>query len=62
MKLINTSSLEIESFSGKLPPYAILSHTWGAESEEVTLQEMITKPRTPATKAKWSYMEIVKRC
>ncbi|KAK1761559.1 vegetative incompatibility protein HET-E-1 [Echria macrotheca] len=31
MRLINTSSLEIEEFhGGNVPKYAILSHTWGA--------------------------------
>jgi hypothetical protein len=24
-----------------IPPYAILSHTWGADAEEVTFEDMI---------------------
>ncbi|KAK4449018.1 HET domain-containing protein [Podospora aff. communis PSN243] len=37
MRLINTTTLEmVEKFSD-IPPYAILSHTWG--SEEVTLKD-----------------------
>ena len=26
---------------GKIPPYAILSHTWGSDGEEVTYQDMV---------------------
>ena len=30
MRLINTVTLELEEYIGKnIPPYAILSHTWG---------------------------------
>lgn len=42
MRLINTTTLTIEEFKSKHPPYAILSHTWGAE--EVTFEEY-TQPR-----------------
>ena len=39
MRLLNTSTLQLESFFGRETPlYAILSHTWG--DEEVTLQDM----------------------
>jgi hypothetical protein len=38
MRLINTKSIEVERFTGKVPPYAILSHRW--EEEEVTLEDM----------------------
>ncbi|KAK1751053.1 vegetative incompatibility protein HET-E-1 [Echria macrotheca] len=38
MRLINVRSLELSEFFGKnIPPYAILSHTWGPE--EVTFQD-----------------------
>lgn len=38
MRLINVVTYELkEFFTEKTPPYAILSHTWGAE--EVTLQD-----------------------
>ncbi|KAK4205078.1 heterokaryon incompatibility protein-domain-containing protein [Triangularia verruculosa] len=41
MWLLNTTTLDLESFSDNdLPPYAILSHTWGPPSEEVTFVEM----------------------
>jgi Heterokaryon incompatibility protein (HET) len=45
MRLLNTSSLEIENFLGsKVPRYAILSHRWG--DDEVSLQEFrcLTEP------------------
>jgi hypothetical protein len=38
MRLINTSTRQLEDFIGlEIPKYAILSHTWG--TDEVTLQE-----------------------
>ena len=38
MRLINTGDLRLEEFFGdKIPPYAILSHTW--REAEVTLQD-----------------------
>ncbi|KAF2181428.1 ankyrin, partial [Zopfia rhizophila CBS 207.26] len=39
MRLLNTSNFEVKLFGdGEVPPYAILSHTWG--EEEVTIQDM----------------------
>ncbi|KAK0649212.1 heterokaryon incompatibility protein-domain-containing protein [Cercophora newfieldiana] len=44
MRLINTRTLDIKEFTGgALPPYAILSHTWG--DEELTLQDMLEKDK-----------------
>lgn len=40
MRLINTKTLELEYFQKDIPDYAILSHTWGPPSEEVTFQDM----------------------
>ncbi|KAK2592783.1 hypothetical protein QQS21_009526 [Conoideocrella luteorostrata] len=41
MWLVHTSTLEIiRKRDDDIPPYAILSHTWGSDEEEVTLQEM----------------------
>jgi hypothetical protein len=38
MRLINTATLKLEGpYMGSLPPYAILSHTWG--DEELSLQQ-----------------------
>lgn len=40
MRLINVETYELkELFTDKMPPYAILSHTWGAE--EVTFQDWV---------------------
>lgn len=38
MRLLNANTLEMEQFVGAVPPYAILSHTWG--DQEVTFQEI----------------------
>ncbi|KAH8743735.1 heterokaryon incompatibility protein-domain-containing protein, partial [Hyaloscypha finlandica] len=42
MRLLNatTQPLQFEIFHGDPPHYAILSHTWGSESEEVTFQDI----------------------
>lgn len=42
MRLINASTLELEEFPDEqsLPPYAILSHTWGPPNEEVSFQDI----------------------
>ncbi|KAH7324245.1 hypothetical protein B0I35DRAFT_423785 [Stachybotrys elegans] len=41
MRLINASTLELsEFFGGKIPQYAILTHTWG--EEEVTYQDWMS--------------------
>lgn len=47
MRLINTETLEIKEFvaEDKLPRFAILSHTWGDSSQEVTYQDWKTPHR-----------------
>jgi len=43
MRLINVESLKLETFVGdKIPPYAILSHRWGADREEVSYHDIET--------------------
>lgn len=40
MRLINTKTLELEEFYGtSIPSYAILSHTWGLQKDEVSFQD-----------------------
>ncbi|KAI0509007.1 HET-domain-containing protein [Xylaria bambusicola] len=39
MRLIDVKTLELKEFHHKVPPYAILSHTWG--DQEVTFQEYL---------------------
>ncbi|MCJ1359802.1 MAG: hypothetical protein MMC33_009805 [Icmadophila ericetorum] len=39
MRLLNCETFKLENFPGtEKPPYAILSHTWGKDEDEVTLQ------------------------
>lgn len=41
MHLVNAATLELEEFqSNKIPPYAILSHTWGNAKDEVTFRDI----------------------
>ncbi|KAK3316914.1 heterokaryon incompatibility protein-domain-containing protein [Apodospora peruviana] len=59
MRLINSKTLEFkEFFDSELPPYAILSHTWG--SEEVSFQDM--EQHLPSLETKEGYQKIKKTC
>ncbi|EMD93874.1 hypothetical protein COCC4DRAFT_164276, partial [Bipolaris maydis ATCC 48331] len=59
MRLINCSTLELEEFFGsKVPPYAILSHTWG--NDEVTFMDLPLY--APATQARAGYQKIEFTC
>ena len=41
MRLIHVETLKLgEFFSDKIPPYAVLSHTWGAAGEEVSFSDI----------------------
>lgn len=41
MRLINTETFKLENFSDvEAPPYAILSHTWGTDSEELAFSDV----------------------
>ncbi|KAF4954957.1 hypothetical protein FSARC_11986 [Fusarium sarcochroum] len=41
MRLINVDNLKLETFFGdQTPPYAILSHRWGNDNEEVSFEEL----------------------
>ncbi|KAK3348739.1 hypothetical protein B0T25DRAFT_228699 [Lasiosphaeria hispida] len=55
MRLINIKTLKLEELSDdNLPPYAILSHTWGDDHEELTFREIedgeIDKPGVGSVK------------
>ena len=57
MRLLNTSTIELAEFFDKnIPPYAILSHTWG--EEEVTFKDM----RKETGKSKAGYQKIQYIC
>ncbi|KAI0173072.1 HET-domain-containing protein [Hypoxylon sp. FL1284] len=43
MRLINCQSLDFEEFVQDVPPYAVLSHTWG--KDEVTLGDMSNRDK-----------------
>jgi hypothetical protein len=59
MWLLDTTSLELRDFVGaSIPPYAILSHTWG--SDEVTFQD-VRKARK-AMRRKAGYPKVQKCC
>ncbi|KAH0559610.1 hypothetical protein GP486_003875 [Trichoglossum hirsutum] len=42
LKLRDDNELSLDEFVGdSIPPYAILSHTWGADDEEVTFKDLV---------------------
>ena len=42
MRLLNALTLELKSFhEHQVPQYAVLSHTWGPDEDEVTFQDML---------------------
>lgn len=46
MYLISTKSYTLSEFSDdKIPRYAILSHTWGGDKEEVSYSDLISNPK-----------------
>jgi hypothetical protein len=56
MRLLNSSTLKLHEFVGsRIPPYAILSHTWG--EEELSFQDLST-----GTVVKKKGFEKIKRC
>jgi len=59
MRLINCTTLQLEEFFGSdIPPYAILSHTWG--DEEVTFADLPLNQ--PTTVARAGYRKITFTC
>jgi hypothetical protein len=40
MRLLNSRTFEFRTFYQDAPPYAILSHRWGKEGEELTFQDL----------------------
>ena len=41
MHLLNVDTFKLEYFVSDPPPYAILSHTWGSDSEEVSYRDVL---------------------
>ncbi|KAI1338012.1 HET-domain-containing protein [Xylariaceae sp. FL0016] len=58
MRLINTKTLQLEEFIGRIPDYAILSHRWG--SDEVSYQDMLNLD--PAVQRKEGFAKIKYTC
>ncbi|KAL0930645.1 het domain protein [Colletotrichum truncatum] len=59
MWLLNTTTYELHMFGANVPPYAILSHTWGAD--EVTFQD-IQKENLPQARTKAGFFKIQGTC
>ena len=59
MRLINTTTMQLEYFMADPPPYAILSHTW--EDNEVTFQDFID-PNHGVASIKKGFAKIQRAC
>jgi len=58
MWLIDSSTFELHEFiSAAVPPYAILSHTWGTTAEEVSFRDMRKSFETAKLKAGFAKIE-----
>ncbi|KAM5348895.1 hypothetical protein ACJ41O_008718 [Fusarium nematophilum] len=64
MRLINTKTLQLQTFasSEKAGRYAILSHTWGADEEEVKLEELAAHTQRQQPTAKKGFDKIKQSC
>lgn len=63
MRLLNTSTLELKSFTRRCPEYAVLSHTWS--DQEAPLEAFLPKPRwqRPAARLrKRRYPKVIASC
>ncbi|KAI1856286.1 hypothetical protein JX265_011798 [Neoarthrinium moseri] len=53
MRLVNVKTKVLEEFlEGTVPPYAILSHTWGAEHEEVLFHDIRAHDSTQSLRSR----------
>lgn len=48
MRLLRTDTLELVEFVGRVPPYVILSHTWGPD--EVSYEDLTLLPKAALIK------------
>ncbi|PWY73415.1 HET-domain-containing protein, partial [Aspergillus eucalypticola CBS 122712] len=54
MRLINVQTYRLEEFSEEqLPPYAILSHTWGSDQDEVSFRDITKRSTERASANHW---------
>ncbi|KAK5658309.1 hypothetical protein OQA88_2285 [Cercophora sp. LCS_1] len=61
-KCVSTLAIKLENHVGEIPPYAILSHRWGAPREEVTFQDLIGDGDHSAAKRKAGYQKLEQFC
>ncbi|KAG4436296.1 hypothetical protein IFR05_008236 [Cadophora sp. M221] len=64
MWLINTATYELEPFTGSknIPSYAILSHTWGKDKDEVSFKEMVRGVESSPTANREGFKKIKMTC
>ncbi|KUI69677.1 Vegetative incompatibility protein HET-E-1 [Cytospora mali] len=63
MRLLDAASLQFkEFFEDQIPPYAILSHTWGSSDEDVSFQDMRHEPRILWEERRYGYSKMVNTC
>ncbi|KAK3314388.1 heterokaryon incompatibility protein-domain-containing protein [Apodospora peruviana] len=60
MRLLRADTLELAEFVGRVPPYVILSHTWGPD--EVSFQDLSVPSKLSAAKKKAGYAKIAGCC
>jgi hypothetical protein len=58
MRLLNTRSFGFKEFTRGVPPYAILSHRWGTETEEVLYNDI----KSSIFKLKKAFAKVVEAC
>lgn len=58
MRLIDAHKLKIQEFTADPPPYAILSHRWGQDEEEVAYHEF----HLPEAGSRPGYNKVKKCC
>ena len=61
MRLLHSEKVELDRFD-EVPPYAILSHTWGNEDEEVIFQDILTNNNASTTTSKPGYQKVRNIC
>lgn len=61
MRLLLSETVELGQFN-EVPPYAILSHTWGDEAEEVIFQDILNNNNASTTTTKPGYQKVRNTC
>jgi hypothetical protein len=62
MRLLKTESYRLQSFSGSnIPEYAILSHVWGPQEEEILFDD-VRDEKKPIPKTKRGFLKLQNSC